>query len=185
MDQVEVVILEADPEPTIRGVSKANAALDGFERTAIRATEGTRKRFGDLSKSTDSAGVSFENVDGKTSALARKMEVLDRINRQTVGGFDRLREKLSVIGESVAGLYVVDEAFRKISGTVGVATAALIEHQGAASTVLNAYRAIRLALSPTIFTGATLGLGLAAEQVLKLVYARGRLIDQQAEFAAT
>lgn len=63
---------------------------------------------------------------------------------------------------------------------LGAATA-VAATQG--NNLINVYRGVRFALSPSIFTGFTLALGAAAEASMELAYARGKLIEQDAILA--
>jgi hypothetical protein len=68
-------------------------------------------------------------------------------------------------------------AMAKYAATAG--TSAITTNQ-----LVNGYRALRIALSPTPFTVAAIAAGIAAEETIRLVNARGKLIEQQAIFAA-
>jgi len=74
--------------------------------------------------------------------------------------------------------------FGAISAAVALTTKAVGEHTAATEGLLNTYRAARIILSPTLFTGITLGAGIALEATVKLINAQGKLIEQQSLIAA-
>ncbi|MCU1327473.1 MAG: hypothetical protein JWN34_2843 [Bryobacterales bacterium] len=73
-----------------------------------------------------------------------------------------------------------------------VATAAALQYFGTTARgatnldlLKESFRGLRFALSPTPFTAATIATGILIEETLKLVNARGKLIEQQSMLAAT
>ena len=70
------------------------------------------------------------------------------------------------------------------AGAMAKYTANATTAAGASDQLVNGYRALRIVLSPTVFTAASLGIGIAVEETIRLVNARARLIDQQSAFAA-
>lgn len=70
------------------------------------------------------------------------------------------------------------------SGALAKFTGSAVANVSTADKMLNGYRALRLVLSPTLFTASTIAVGIAAEETIRLVNARAKLIDQQALFAA-
>ena len=84
------------------------------------------------------------------------------------------------------------EAVTALAASHVLATAAVAKYTSSARAsvsvtdqLVNGYRALRIVLSPTVFTAASLAVGILAEETIRLVNARARLIDQQSQFAAT
>lgn len=84
--------------------------------------------------------------------------------------------------EAVAGFIA---AHAIATGTLTHYTSAAASSAGATEQMVNSYRAVRLVLSPTMFTAASIAAGILVEQTVRLVNARAKLIDQQALFAAS
>lgn len=83
------------------------------------------------------------------------------------------------------------EAIAALAATHVLAAGAIAKYAagGAASVsttnnLVNSYRVLRVVLSPTVFTAASLAAGVLVEETIRLVNARAKLIDQQALFAA-
>ena len=91
------------------------------------------------------------------------------------GHFVRLIENVFALGSAYAYLSPHLIAYTANLGTVATTT----------DTILNSFRLLRLALSPTLFTGLTIGAGLAAESIFKLTLAQGTLIQQRQALAAS
>lgn len=110
-------------------------------------------------------------------------------------GVRRLGSDAEKAGSSVArhtaSLAHNAEAVAALAASHALAVAAMAKYTagaagsvGATDQLVNSYRLLRLVLSPTIFTAATLAVGVAVEETIRLVDARAKLIDQQSAFAA-
>ena len=111
-------------------------------------------------------------------------------------GVKRLGSEIEQTGRALGTHYVEGAvhaagALTALAAAHVVAIAALKQYASSAVTsflstnqLVNGYRALRLALSPTPFTVAAVAMGIAAEETIKLVNARGKLIEQQAIFSA-
>ena len=73
---------------------------------------------------------------------------------------------------------------RTFEGIGGAGAAAFAAQTESATGLLNTYRALRLAISPTLFTGLTIGTGIAIEAIARMTAAQARAIDIQSLFAA-
>lgn len=85
------------------------------------------------------------------------------------------------LGEEVLLLH---RGYELLSGSIARYSSMAVRSAGTSDQIANAYRGIRFALSPTPFTLATIAAGILAEETIKLVMARAKLIDQQSLFAA-
>jgi hypothetical protein len=86
----------------------------------------------------------------------------------------------------------IADTIAEVTGAFGAITAATVKYTAVLSTsgqaaegFANTYRAVRLALSPTPFTVATIAVGILTEETIKLTNARAKLIEQQSLIAAT
>ncbi|HVW85853.1 MAG TPA: hypothetical protein VHB50_14285, partial [Bryobacteraceae bacterium] len=70
------------------------------------------------------------------------------------------------------------------AAAIGRNTAAIREQAGAAELLVDAFRAVRLALNPSIFTATTIAVGVLIEKMVQLANARAKLIQRQALSAA-
>lgn len=95
-------------------------------------------------------------------------------------GFERL---LARAATRVTEFGAAVGSFRAIAAAVAFGTRELVEHSATLDGLTNTYRVLRLALSPTLFTGGTLAIGIAVEETIKLVLAREKLLQQDALFA--
>ena len=91
---------------------------------------------------------------------------------------------LGAAGSVMAASGQLSGAFTALSTAVTHYGAAMASANASSIGLANTYRAVRLALSPTLYTVATLAVAALAEETMELVYARGKLIEQQAVIAA-
>ncbi len=119
------------------------------------------------------------------TAIERTNSMLDRMEKQAsraaetiARGFDNATRILGRLAEAAGLAYAAKKAWDGL-------TTATLENGSAADRLVNGYRALRLALSPTIFTGVTVGLGILAEESVRAAYAEGVLIEKHAAMAAT
>jgi len=116
----------------------------------------------------------------------------------TVGadGVRRLGSQARQSGSEIAsyGAIVIHtaEAAAALAASHALAVATMAKYTAGAaasasstSQLVNGYRALRLILSPTVFTAASIGVGILVEETIRLVNARAKLIDQQALFGAS
>jgi hypothetical protein len=100
------------------------------------------------------------------------------------GAFDSLAKGMLKFAEASIGVHAVTTAFQSLLVSVTSATTGVASHGTVVDGLVNIYRAARVALSPTLFTGITIAAGIAAEQIARLTIQQSRLIDQQARIAA-
>ncbi len=86
------------------------------------------------------------------------------------------------IAEAVAAVSAATIVAAKAMATFGSETATA---GGAADTLVDSYRALRLALSPTVFTAASIGVGVLIEETVRAAVATEALIEKQALLAAS
>ena len=67
---------------------------------------------------------------------------------------------------------------------VGHYSTAAVAGGSATENLVNGWRALRVALNPTVFTASTVALGILTEETVRLTLARARLIEQQSLIAA-
>ncbi len=137
---------------------QANAEGDG-------SLERVSPTLDKIAASADKAGKSIQGIAGSSSR-----------DIQTFTG---------EIAKASAELIAFGAAHKLAIQSMESYSAATIRSGSATETLLNGYRALRLAFSPTVFTAATIGVGILAEKTIELVNARGKLIEQQALMAAT
>jgi hypothetical protein len=96
------------------------------------------------------------------------------------------------------GMTVASESFGKVAKAAGEtavvvegALLALAKYSGVAAasagnteTLVNSYRGLRIALDPSMFTVASVAVGILAEETIRLTLSRAKLIEQQSLIAA-
>ena len=112
---------------------------------------------------------------------------------------DRVGTAGQAAGSKIAGgVTVASESFGKLARDAGEAAVivegllvAAAKYSGVAAasagnteTLVNSYRGLRIALDPSIFTVASVAIGVLAEQTIRLTLARAKLIEQQSLIAA-
>ena len=150
----ERIVLSYDPAEAIAAADKANKAIESNEKTASRAGLS-------IAKASDLQARSI------ASAAESGLAAIERIA-------DSARRKLDMAIESGGAAL----ALAKGGAALLVANGA---QSVAAEKLVIAYRALRLALSPTIFTGMTLAAGAAVQALLKLGLAQADLVAEQAK----
>lgn len=79
----------------------------------------------------------------------------------------------------------LEGAYRLLTGAAMRYGAATATAGGSTEGLINTYRALRIALSPTPFTIASIAAGVLTEETIRLVQARAKLIEQQSLISAT
>jgi hypothetical protein len=90
-----------------------------------------------------------------------------------------------VAKEATEATLALAGAYRSFSSAVKVYGAAAVTAGGSTQGLVDTYRALRVALSPTPFTIATVAVGILAEETIRLTNVRAKLIEQQSLMAAT
>lgn len=114
---------------------------------------------------------------------------LDRIGKsgkaagtQISAGMDKAHESFGhVVKNATEAALAIEGAAKGIAKYSSIAAASGATTENLANT----YRALRIALSPTPLTVATVATGLLVEETIRLTNARAKLIEQQALMAAT
>ena len=143
--------------------SETNAASGKLGQLGTTATA-TGKKIGQ-GMAVGSAGVRQLGVDTeKTTAVVVKHGVSAARTAEAVAAL-------------AASHLLAAGALAKYTATAG-------QSASVTDQLVTGYRALRIALSPTLFTASTLAAGVLVEETSRLVLARARLIDQQAAFAS-
>lgn len=163
--------LELDPASVQRAVDQANKQLDLYERKAITAGsnagaafEASGKR---ISRANDESRASFER---QAVSLGNSRSAIDRHT-------ESVRASVRAMDEWAGRHPVLIAASIKLGQEY-------IAHRGSINSMADAYRALRLAATPTLFTGIQLAAGAATIAILERSYAVGKIVDQQAIAAA-
>jgi hypothetical protein len=139
------------------------------------------------------------DIDGFKAAMQEGSDAAEKFSKQIADGLSEGVRNLEGFGHS-AGTEIgkVYDSFgrgAKAAAEAGVAIAGALEiaakYSGIAAasgstadTLANSYRALRIALSPTLFTAAAVGVSILIEESIKLLDTRGKLIEQEALMAA-
>src|SRR5215471_7610735 len=129
------------------------------------------------------------DLQANTAQFSRSM---GEMSEQAKDSANQISSDLKKIGEaSLAMIGAVTSVAAAMSGVFAQMTAGAAQVVAATNAVsssgvslVNVYRAIRLALAPTPFTVLTLATTALIEKTMELTYARGKLIEQQAVLAA-
>jgi hypothetical protein len=133
-------------------------------------------------------------IEGQARGSA-EIEKLNRALAGTASGLSDVKGKTDEYRDSAekAGKATADFVGGML-GSVAAAKAVGIEllqlstyataHAVTTEKLVNSYRLIRLALSPTLFTAGTIGIGILTEKYISLLYSQGKLIEQNALLAA-
>lgn len=149
----ERIVLTYDPAEAIAAAEKANRAIEANEKTATKAGQSIAK-----ASEQQSRAIASMASDGLTA--------IERVAESA-------RRKLALAVE-VGGAAV---ALAKGGATLLAANGA---QSVEAERLLTAYRALRLVMSPTIFTAMTLAAGAATQALVKLALSQADLVAQQA-----
>jgi hypothetical protein len=125
------------------------------------------------------------DIDKLSDSMGRVGDTADKAGKQIHSAFERTP---ALLKQMERGLIGVGESALLITATAKAMAAYTASGASAVSTtdaLVNSGRALRFALAPTIFTGASIGVGVLVEETLRLVNARGKLIEQQSLLAAT
>ena len=141
-----------------------------------------------------STGVRTIYIELRASAERLQQDLVD-----VTGKLDRAGKSGKEAGGQIStGMTTASESFGRVAKTAveaGVAIESVAKAAARYSSIaavsgttteglVNSYRALRIALDPSMFTVATIAAGVLTEQTIKLTLARARLIEQQSLIAA-
>lgn len=109
----------------------------------------------------------------------RGQDSVERANK-IVGQFE---SGLRKVGEAAAAVFIVKQAFDATVHSISASTRALVQQRGAIDSLATGYRALRVAISPTLLTAGTIGAGLAVEAALRNALSRARQLERDATTA--
>jgi hypothetical protein len=128
---------------------------------------------------------SAEKLQADMAAATTKLDKVGtsgrEAGRQIATGMDTASVSFGKVARNATEAALAAESFARALGrytTIAAASGVTTER------LVDSYRLLRVALSPTPFTVATIATGVLAETTIKLVNARARLIEQQALMAA-
>lgn len=127
-------------------------------------------------------------------AQARGTETLDKLNRtldqigessKRVGRatWEAFKATAKALEDAAAATLQFAEQHKALTFLVASGTEQYVKHRIAVEGAVNSYRALRIALSPTAFTVATVAIGAATEATLRFAHAQGELIRLRREAA--
>lgn len=157
-------VIEADNRPAIKATNEVNAANAKVGDSAVAA-------YGRAAKASDSFAASMV-------AMGKAAEAGFNAAGRGVDSFTRFVLKS---GEALAATAIV---VKSTAAALGLFATQATAAAGSGESLVNSYRAVRFALSPTIFTGVTLAMGIAVEETIRLTYSTGKLIEQRSALAA-
>lgn len=161
----EEIVLTVDERPAERAYERANLAAERHEKRAVQSHRAASRAAEDYARS-------IEEHSGKAE---RSIQAIEKTS------ITAARAVNNVMAESTQAVISVKEfAGAVVSLTTSLAGYILIAGKSVTVTqkVVNAYRAVRLAVSPTIFTATTIGIGIAAEALGRFAYHQGELAER-------
>jgi hypothetical protein len=164
--------IEVDDQPARQATDRVNKAFDGVGQHAA-------------SNSTVAAGA-FASMTAAIIANGRTIEQSFIAAGHAIAGFGGFVVKAAEAGVAMFGAYTL------VTGAIAKYGATAESSTSFTESLVNSFRALRLAASaaiPEIFgslavSATTVGIGILAEEVIRLTAARGKLIEQQALFSA-
>lgn len=122
------------------------------------------------------------DIAATNSKLDRIGESGKQAGRQISDGMTKAHESMARVALNAGEAAL---AFDRVIGSMAKYTAIAAASGSTTENLVNSYRALRIALSPTPFTVGAVATGVLVEQTVKLTNARAKLIEQQALMAAT
>ncbi len=157
-------LITADPEPAVKAAEKVNNAFSGIGTAAQSSMAGVQRAFDTGIAAVAAYAVSVrKEFGGATSTIAA-----------------HARQLVELGGASAAAR----ESYSLLVSAAARGADAFTNHGKALDTLTNSYRAARLIISPTLFTATTVAAGIAAEEILRYTYNRGKQIEADTLFAA-
>lgn len=140
-----------------------------------------------LSLQVQTTGV--QEVNRLADGLSNVVSISERAGRSIGSAFagvpQNITQTTTALSRMHPDLSTIAAMSLTVAGAMGKLTVATIAHGSAAESTANTWRALRLAVSPTPFTAATIAAGILTEQLIRMTNARAVIIQQQALFAAT
>jgi len=130
-----------------------------------------------------------QSVDTLTNSLSKVVSISERAAKNSEGAFSSFGSELAPIGrdavKAAEGLTALVASHTLYTAAIARYSSTAIAGASSTDTLVNSYRGVRLALSPTPFTVATVAIGFLTEETIRLTNARARLIEQQSLISAT
>ncbi len=145
----ERIVLDYDPSEALAAAEKANRAIESNEKTAERAGVA-------IAKATDAQAQGISAVAERSAAAMQRMIASAQSKARLA-----LDAGAAVISAAKLGISVVST---------------LNAQRGAIEKVADAWRAARLVVSPTIFTGAAVAVGVLAQATIRLTAAEAERV---------
>ena len=157
---IEVIL---DPRQVSKALDDLNARWKSFQQTGTGAAEKAGQAVDSYAERVVRAAERGRNsIESMTVAIAKQADA-----------FVRHHQIIDATAAALASL-----------GTVALtASKAYVAHASMVDTAANSYRALRFALSPTLFTGATIAAGLLVEELGRMTLAQAKQNEQQILFA--
>ncbi|HWE52470.1 MAG TPA: hypothetical protein VG273_21930 [Bryobacteraceae bacterium] len=109
----------------------------------------------------------------------------EKSGHQMAAGMDHASVSVRKVAAAASeGAVLVAESHSALNAVVARYGTTVAASGSATETLVDTYRALRLALSPTPFTVATIAAGILTEEYIRLISARAKLIEQQALISA-
>jgi hypothetical protein len=118
------------------------------------------------------------------TALRGTESTANEVGRSIGNTFDMLARGSIKVAEAAGGIAIAMGSIKGLAALIRGGTEAVVEQTSVMDRLLNTFRSFRIIASPTAFTGFTIGAGIAAEAVIKLMIARKQLYDQESLAAA-
>jgi hypothetical protein len=118
------------------------------------------------------------------TALRGTESTANEVGRSIGNTFDMIARGSLRVAEAAGGIAIAMGSIKGLSALIRGGTEAVVEQTSVMDRLLNTFRSFRIVASPTAFTGFTIGAGIAAEAVIKLLVARKALYDQESLAAA-
>ena len=181
-EQVETIRLEVNEKPALESTARANAAMDSVEKKTAQVSASSTKAVSDSARAVGTV------TAGSRTTFERLVEASSKAIQSTAQGASTALSKIQEVSQSTAqAAEAVHSVILNTLKTLAVfeayilsSTVALVAHNSAVFTLSNTYRILRLSITPTLFTAVSLAVVFAAEEMVKLAYATGKLSEAQA-----
>jgi len=135
----------------------------------------------DVQRAVDRSNRGVRSIEKEATTAGTGISRGFRAAGEGISAFERVVQRATTRVTEFGTSSVI---FKLFGGAVGSATRELESHMSATDKLIAAYRGVRLALSPTLFTGLSLAIGAAVTATIELVAARKALYDQESLQAA-
>ncbi len=181
---------------TLVATNAVSSQLGAFAGAAVIHLSGVSNAFTKLAEAAKKLGKSTENIFNSTNigkgidlnkpgtAIIRYSKALDGASASAAvhtTALEKLNTALATTNQHASNSI---QAFKLATGAVELYGTAVIATTSKTDILVNGYRALRIALSPTLFTAAAIGAGILLEETIRLTNARAKLIEQEALIAA-